>query len=371
VAFFAPRARSVDSAAMSCTTYYRRVVSGQDASAGASILRGALRLGSLLWTPVTALNEILRTGQGGARVAVPVISIGNLTVGGTGKTPLVRKLVADLLARGRRPVILSRGYAAEGAGPNDEARVLTRAHPEVLHLQDKDRASRAKYVSDARLGDVIVLDDGFQYHALARDLNVCTLDATNPFGYGAVLPGGLLREPLAGLYRARPVVITRSELVEPSEIEAIKRGVLEHNQYAKILVTEMAFTALLDATDPALPAVAETPSGLAGASVALASGIGNPEAFRKGVARLGARVRVHVVKGDHHPWSQSDVDALAARARRENAAAVITTLKDAVKLAHCAWPADAPPLRALDVEVRIVEGKEVWEALLDEVLDPR
>ena len=356
---------------MSTSTCLRKVVSGESDGALAGVVRGVFRVLSVPYAAVSSLSEILKTGQGGVRVDLPVISVGNLTVGGTGKTPLVSKLVSDLIARGRSPVILSRGYAADATGTNDEARVLSRAHPGVIHLQHKNRAERAVYASDACLGDTIVLDDGFQYHALHRDLNICTLDATNPFGFDAVLPRGLLREPIAGLYRARPVVITRAELVTPEQIEAIKARVLEVNPYAKIIVSEMVFTELVDVKDGAIAASGSAPDSLAGEAVIAASGIGNPDAFRRGVARCGARIRADVEKGDHHAWTAADVASLARLAVENSATAVVTTLKDAVKLAALDWPADAPPLRALDVEVRITEGADVWDALLDEILKGR
>jgi tetraacyldisaccharide 4'-kinase len=355
---------------MSVSTWIRKAADGRH-GAGADLTRGVTRVLSWPYAFASGLLEIVKTGQSATRVQVPVISIGNLTVGGTGKTPLVARLVTDLLAKGRRPVILSRGYAADESGVNDELHVLAHAHPDVLHLQDKDRAKLAVYAADACLGDVLVLDDGFQHHALHRDLNICCLDATNPFGYGMQLPRGLLRESPTGLYRARPVVITRSELVTAERVDEIKREVLGHNQYAKIIVTEMAFTSLLAVGPEGVAKTGAAASSLAGQDVLLASGIGNSEAFRSGVARLGARVRDHVAKGDHHAWTQADADELAAQAQAASVSAVVTTLKDAVKLAHLAWPGDAPPLQVLDIDVRITDGEDVWNALLDEVLKGR
>lgn len=356
---------------MSTSSCHRKVVSGESEGALAGVARGLMRAISIPYSAASSLIEIVKTGQGGLKVDAPVISVGNLTVGGTGKTPLVSKVVTDLIAKGRRPVILSRGYAADASGTNDEARVLSRAHPDVLHLQDKNRAKSAEYASDACLGDVIVLDDGFQYHALHRDLNICTLDATNPFGYDAVLPRGLLREPVTGLYRARPVVITRAELVSDAELEAIKARVLEVNPYAKIIVSEMAFTTLVDVKDGTIAETGAAPDALAGEPIVAASGIGNPDAFRRGLARCGARVRADVEKGDHHAWSAADVTELVRVANEQSATAVVTTMKDAVKLAVLDWPSEAPPLRAIDVEVRITDGADVWDDLLDEVLKGR
>jgi tetraacyldisaccharide 4'-kinase len=347
----------------SCATY-RRIVSGEAEGLSASLARGALGVLAKPYSLAASLTEIARAGQEAKDVGLPVISVGNITAGGTGKTPFVAFVVADLIARKRRPVILSRGYCAGADGTNDEAKVLARLFPGVIHLQGKDRVKSAQHAADARLGDVLVMDDGFQYQALARRLNVCCIDATNPFGYGKVLPAGLLREPLSGLYRARPVVITRAELVTPAAIEEIHAEVRRHNPYAKFVVTEMRATALRDVAKGGT----SEPSSLDGQDVLLASGIGNPDSFVRDVRRLGARVRGHVEKNDHHAWTQAEVKDLARRAKDLGVKSVVTTAKDGVKLAALTWPADAATLAALDIEVAIVSGADVWKALLDEAL---
>ena len=347
----------------SCATY-RKIVSGESEGLGASLARGCLGLLAKPYSLAASLTEIARAGQDAVDVGLPVISVGNITAGGTGKTPFVAFVVADLIARKRRPVILSRGYCAGDDGTNDEAKVLARLFPDVIHLQGKDRVKSAWHAADARLGDVLVIDDGFQYQALARRLNVCCIDATNPFGYGKVLPAGLLREPLGGLYRARPVVITRAELVTPAAIDAIQAEVKKHNPYAKFVVTEMKASGLRRVKG----GTTSDPSSLDGQDVLLASGIGNPESFVRDVRRLGARVRAHVVKNDHHEWTQAEVNGLVRQATDAGVKSVVTTAKDGVKLTALEWPADAPPLAALDIEVAITAGADVWKALVDEAL---
>ena len=349
---------------MTCCTNYRRIVSGEAGGLGAGLARGALGLLAVPYRWGSSVVEVLQTGQGGTGVELPVISVGNLTAGGTGKTPFVAMLVERLQARGVRPVVLSRGYKAAADGRNDEARVLERRFPDVIHLQGKDRVELAARASMAQLGDAIVLDDGFQYHKLSRDLNVCLIDATNPWGYGSVLPRGLLRESPSALYRARPVVITRAELASAEEIAAIKAEILRLNAYAKIVVSEMRLTKLTDAAG----APQGDASSLSGKRVVLASGIGNPVALARNVRALGARVVATVERGDHHDWSAVDVAALLVHARSTAAEMVLTTIKDAVKLADLDWPAGAPPLRAVDVEVHVTEGDTILEDLLSEAL---
>ncbi len=352
---------------MTCCTNYRKIVSGEARGLGAGLARGALSLLSVPYRWGSSFAEVIQTGQGAEHVALPVISVGNVTAGGTGKTPFVVLLVEMLRAAGRRPVVLSRGYKAEADGRNDEARVLERRFPDLIHLQGKDRLALARRAATARLGDVIVLDDGFQYHKLARDLDVCLIDATNPWGYGSVLPRGLLRETLSSLYRARLVVITRAELASESEIDDIRAGILRHNEYANIVVTEMRLTQLTDAAGRAQGAA----SSLAGKRVLVASGIGNPGALLRNVRATGARVVAHVERGDHHPWDAADVAVLAARARETAAELVVTTMKDVVKLSRLDWPAADVPLRAVDVEVHITEGEELLSTLVTEALSRR
>src|SRR5262245_12493692 len=140
------------------------------------------------------------------RAAVPVVSVGNLTVGGTGKTPCVEFVARWFRERDRRVAILSRGYGSTG-GANDEAMVLEENLPDVPHLQGADRVALAAAAVEELESEVLVLDDGFQHRRLARDLDLVLVDATNPWGHGAVLPRGLLREPASGLRRAGAVLL--------------------------------------------------------------------------------------------------------------------------------------------------------------------
>lgn len=346
-----------------CCTSWRRVISGDAHGPGPSLARGALRVLSVPYGWATSIRDAAVSGDE-VSVGLPTISVGNLTAGGTGKTPVVSLVVADLVKRGRRPVILSRGYCAEPGEPNDEAKVLARQHPDVMHLQGKDRVALARYAADAKLGDTLVLDDGFQYLALRRHMNVCCIDATNPFGYGAVLPRGLLRERMSALYRARPVLITRSELVPPGRVAEIQAEILRWNEHARFVVSEMRVTGTTDVRG----ADRADASDLAGKRALCVSGIGNPAAFASTVRTLGARVVGHTEFGDHHDWTAADVKAVVKRASDAAAEVVLTTSKDAVKLADLAWPASAPPVRVVEISAAITSGAEAWSKMIDEAL---
>jgi len=353
-----------------CTSSWRRVVSGDAHGPMAGLARGALSVLSVPYGWAMSLRDMATSGDA-VSVGVPTISVGNLTAGGTGKTPVVSLLVTELLKRGRRPVVLARGYGPRvgetGREMNDEGHLLARRHPGLLQIQGRDRVALARHAAGAQLGDVLVLDDGYQHTALHRDLNVCCLDATNPFGHGAVLPRGLLREPLSALYRARPVLITRAELASAEMIADLKAEVLRWNPYATFVTSEMRATALTDVNGGSKA----SPSELSGRRVLCVSGVGNPDAFAADVRLQGARVSGQMDFDDHHAWTQADVAAVVARAKELAAEIVVTTSKDAVKLASLRWPDDAPPLRVLEVEAAITDGAETWAKLIDEALAAR
>ena len=155
------------------------------------------------------------------RVDVPVISVGNLTLGGTGKTPMVEWIVRRFLAQGKKVGIISRGYGARG-GPNDEARELAWKLPGVPHVQDPDRVAAARRAIREFGCQVLVLDDAFQHRRIARDLDIVLLDALEPLGYEHVFPRGTLREPVEGLARADVVALSRADLLTAEQRAAIR-----------------------------------------------------------------------------------------------------------------------------------------------------
>ncbi len=311
-------------------------------------------------------------GRGVCAAGVPVVSVGNLTAGGTGKTPVVAMLANRLRAAGRNVVLLSRGYRAlkDDAATNDEARVLELLCPGVPHLQRPDRvASAADAVT--RLGaDVLVLDDGFQHRRLGRDLDVVLIDATNPFGYGRLLPRGLLREPVASLRRADLVFVTRADLVDEAARSAIAATV--RRVRADLPVCEVAF--------PATGAVNSdgtrtTLADLAGLRTLAFCGIGNPSAFRATLAAAGIEPAGFVAFPDHHHYDAADLSRLSDAVAACGAAAAVTTLKDLVKIPSAALPgrsgvpeSSGVPLWAVEIGVEVRSGGESLDARLATVL---
>jgi tetraacyldisaccharide 4'-kinase len=296
-----------------------------------------------------------------ARVDAPVVSVGNLTAGGTGKTPMVVWLVGELRRRGYRPGILSRGYRARGApidGPNDEGRLLASLLPDIPREEDAERAAGARRLI-ASGSDVIVLDDGFQHRRLGRDLDLVLVDALRPWGLPpgeagegvrALLPRGLLRERPQALGRSDAVVITRSDQVDVRRLARLEAE-LERLAPGRPIALAAHRALRVRAPDGShLPL-----ESLAGRELDLLSGIGNPDGFEATVLALGARVRQHARFPDHHPFRNDELFGLG-----EGAAWILTTAKDAARL-----PEGARPVHVLEVELALLRGASVLDALLD------
>ena len=301
------------------------------------------------------------------RLDVPVISVGNLVAGGTGKTPFVELLVRKLQRRGLRPGIASRGYRSarrDGGGgefhaphrANDEARQLASSLPDVAHVQEADRLAAGRRLVDLGV-DAIVLDDGFQHRRLARDLDLCLVDATRPWGLPrqgnreavrAFLPRGLLRESPRALARADAICITRSDQVSADELARL-RSELNDLAPGRAILLAAHRPGLLRRPDgtPGLP------SELRGQEVDLVSGLANPAAFEMTVRSLGALVREHRRYPDHHDYADGDLDGLGG-----GGVPVVTTAKDAVKL-------EGRGVWVLEISIEVVGGGQVLEALLD------
>jgi tetraacyldisaccharide 4'-kinase len=323
------------------------VISGRRRGAGAFLLRGGLRLLSAPYGWAAALrNRLYDWGwKRSERAAVPVVSVGNLTVGGTGKTPCVEYIAHFYREMSLLVAILSRGYGAEH-GPNDEALVLEENLPDVPHLQGADRVGLARAAVEELESEVLVLDDAFQHRRLARDLDVVLVDATNPWGHGHLLPRGLLRESPRGLRRAGVVVLTRCDQVSDQERLKLREQVLGLSPRADVVETKHGPVELVNS-------VQETAGldELRARPVAAFCGIGNPEAFRRTLADRGAQVSDFRTYPDHHPYSRGDVEDLRRWAEGQPAdALLVTTQKDLVKLGLTSLA--GRPLWALRVRLR-------------------
>ena len=308
---------------------FRDLVSGRRRGLGAAVARLGLRVAEVPYTlAVRWRNRRYDTGAARIhRVGVPVVSVGNLTLGGTGKTPMVEWIARWLGAACVRVTVVSRGYGAEAGGRNDEAMALEQNLPDVPHVQDPDRVAAAKRAIEESECQLIVLDDAFQHRRIARDLDVVLLDALEPFGFGHVFPRGTLREPAEGLRRAHVVALSRADMIGQQQREQIRRQVRQYAPDAAWAEVVHAPRTLLGAAGQQRPL-----ESLAGKPVAAFCGIGNPAGFRHTLGACGYRVAAWREFPDHHRYGRGDVESLGAWADGLDVAAVLCTQKDLVKL---------------------------------------
>jgi len=282
------------------------------------------------------------------RAGIPVICVGNLTLGGTGKTPLVAWVARLLRSRGVEPAVVSRGYGARKDTTSDEAAELARVLGGIEHVAMADRVAGAR-LAGARGAAVVILDDGFQHRRLARDLDIVAVDATDPYGCGRLFPRGLLREPLGAIGRADAVVINRAGAVDAARREAIRRH-LEAACSGRTpdiwAEADHVPTALRSWDGPDRPL-----HDLSGMRVAACAGIGNPAAFRSTLEGLGVDLACFHAFSDHHRYSEADLRSLAARARAAGASHVVTTIKDLVRLRRA--EIGGMPLLALEIALEV------------------
>jgi tetraacyldisaccharide 4'-kinase len=334
------------------------LIRGQTRGFRARLARGGLALASFGYgAAVTIRNFGFDRGWLKSHAAgVPVVSVGNLTLGGTGKTPMVEWLARWFRRRRVRLAILSRGYGQK-RGLNDEGRVLEENLPDVPHLQDPDRVALARIAALELETELIVLDDGFQHRRLARDLDLVLLDALEPFGLGYLFPRGLLREGVASLRRAHLVVLTRADQVSVEERRAIRSEVVRAAGERPWAEARHAPLDLIDSVGNSSPLAV-----LEGRSVAAFCGIGNPEGFRRTLLGVCGDVLDLRVFPDHHLYSAADAGSLERWASEERADLVLTTQKDLVKLrASSLGPA---PLFALRIGLEVTEGGAIMDDAL-------
>src|SRR3989441_697132 len=273
-----------------------------------------------------------------------VISVGNLTVGGTGKTPVVIALAAALRDRGRKVGVISRGYKRRSGtsileisdgrtlrghpgDSGDEPFLIAHRCSGVPVAVGADRPLVGRYLVDRFCLDTLVLDDGYQHLALRRDMDILVLDAGAPFGNGYLLPRGRLREPLSAMERASAVLVTRaSQAQRLDELQATVRAVAPA---VPIWITDFAPSAVVKVGGSA----AVEPSALKGERVLAVSGIGNPESFRRLLGAAGAIVVDHCVFPDHHAYSVDDLQRVRSAAEQAGGERNVTTEKKAAKIA--------------------------------------
>jgi tetraacyldisaccharide 4'-kinase len=343
----------------------QRLMSGEARSGSANAARGALWTLSAAYGGLISLRNLAfdRGWRTVHRVDLPVISVGNLTTGGTGKTPVVAWIARQLQAVGERPVILSRGYRRLSVGDNDETRVLAELCPGVPQVLDPNRVRGAATARQQHHASVLILDDGFQHRRLHRDLDLVLIDALNPWGYGHLLPRGLLRESVHSVMRADVVIITRADLATDDALADIEWTLRRLRGRADALRLGFRPTRCRNARGEVRPWTEFLP-----ANAVAFCGIGHPQGFETMLARMGLSAPC-LRFPDHHHYTAADCAAIATWQQQHQADCVFTTLKDLVK-----WPTDTAlsplPVWAVETDVALLTGEAIWRDRLNGVMLP-
>ena len=322
-----------------------------------------LYLASLPYRLIVSQRNRLYDGQilKSAKLARPVISVGNITVGGTGKTPCVIYLAQMLGRLGYRPAVLSRGYGGKNPQPvnvvsdgrtifldakqaGDEPLLIARTLPGVPVLTGARRSLTGQAAIERFGAQVLICDDAFQHRQIRCDINIVLLDAQRPFGNGHLLPRGGLREPLSGLRRANCLILTRDE----------QRHAL-HPEIERLASDGMSvFRSVHKIREIVIPSENKhlAPGALAGKKVCAFSGIARPESFRRVLEEAGADILSFIDFPDHHPYNRPDLEALKSSFGSSGADCWLTTEKDAVRLA--AWPDFYKLIAYVRIEMEII-----------------
>ena len=326
-----------------------------------------------------------------------VISVGNLTLGGTGKTPVVIALAKALRDRGRKVAVISRGYKRRSGASvleisdghalrghpddsGDEPFLIAQRCPGVPVAVGANRPLVGRYLVDRYRVDTVILDDGYQHMALRRDMDILVLDASAPFGNGYLVPRGRLREPLSAIGRASAVLVTRAS--QAGRLEELKDRVRAVAPMVPVWVTDFTASGVVQVGGSA----SVEPSALKGERVLAVSGIGNPESFQRLLTAVGATVVDHCVFADHHAYSQGDLERIRRLAEQAGVDRIVTTEKDAVKLAPLITslpniPSPGAPvvlhnatghgegrvrgdIWAVRIDLQWIEGQDEWERMV-------
>ena len=353
---------------------YRKLISGQDGGSAAMLLRFFLGAAALVYSTVIRLRNFLYS-NGWLKVhtaGVPVISVGNITVGGTGKTPLVIWLCKFLQQKQIRCAVLTRGYKAtqnsklKTRNYGDEPAILAESCPQARVIVNPDRAAGAAEAVDGFGVKVLIMDDGFQHRRLARDLDIVTVDATRPFGYGKMLPAGLLREPVAALKRADAIVITRCDQRPEAQLSELEKKLKSVNPDMMVARSIHAAVCAISAGDKEISV-----EGLKDKKVFAFCGIGNPDAFLDTTKGLGVDIVGSRLYNDHYHYTNNDIADIYEQAARFNADLILTTQKDWTKILNSKFSilnSQEIPFAYLAIELKLIGGEDKLRRLIEDTL---
>ncbi len=354
----------------------KRVISGQVGGPIGATLRGLLRCAEPVYAKImSSRNAAYDSGKKVSQsLGRPTISIGNITTGGTGKTPMVRWLGQQLINAGIRPAVLMRGYRSTKESGSDEQMMLQQflgggaSGGGAVIEANPDRVAGA-IAGRAAAPDVgaFILDDGFQHRRVKRDLDIVLISAIEPFGYGHVFPRGLMREPLEGLRRANAVVITHARRVSGEQLDAIETQLRKYYPVGPIYHADHVPTGFRTPKTTAAMPVDAYDDALRDEPILAFSGLGEPRVFKEQLMSMGARILAAEWFKDHHAYTAYDLERLYERAEAVGAKYLVTTEKDWVKLKSLPRPIDGPAIWRLDVHIRFWWSDEAM--LLEQVMN--
>lgn len=332
---------------------YLNLISGKTRGPLAAVARGVLRLAEVPYSLVMRQRNRRYDRRPPDRDEPPTISVGNITAGGTGKTPVVQWLADQLQYAGHYPAILTRGYTKSGSTLSDEATMLHNLLPYVPVIAHPDRMEGATIAMvEQPETTCFVLDDGFQHRRFPRNFDLVLINATEPFGFGHVHPRGLLREPLCGLKRASAILITHASEVSPATLLHTQDTIRQYTS-APIFHCDHLNTCIVSADNRTTREL----SDLATIPFILFTGIGHPQSLCASLRRFASAYKADHLFDDHHPYTSADVSMLDGLRHRSAAQILLTTEKDWAKLKPI-WPADDPYLYRLQLSIRFWENEQ-------------
>ena len=323
-----------------------------------AVVKGILFLISVIYSlGIRFINWMYISGiRRSYKAGVPVISVGNITLGGTGKTPFTIFLAEYFLSSGRKPAVLVRGYG------DDECRMLKDELPDVPVFVGQDRIKSA-YQAVSTGSDILVLDDGFQHRRIDRDLNVLMIDGSSPFGNGELFPRGVLREPISAIRRADMIVITKTDKAGSEKKEDIIQALKMVVSEKPIVFTRHKTSFVTDVTGSVY-----STEMIEGKKICLLSGIVDPDYFAFLAEKNGAVIGMRRDYPDHYRYRQSDINLIAVECTRESIEFVVTTAKDYVKIKDLDISCIEEKIFIMNVVIDIVEGKEKLIAGLNSII---
>ncbi|MFH0855943.1 MAG: tetraacyldisaccharide 4'-kinase [Candidatus Omnitrophota bacterium] len=307
--------------------YLYNLATGECRGFTASLMKFLMLLASFLYGAIIR-SLILFYKLRAVKLPCKVISIGNITLGGTGKTPLVELISRYLKARGHNVAVLSRGYGRLSQEMGDEPSMLSKSLGDIPVIVGHDRVKSAQRAVKEYAADTVILDDGMQQWRIKKDLEIVTISFAQGFGNRHMLPRGILRQPLSSLRQADIFVLTKAGLTTGS-LNSVKDYLHKVNPQAPVIESAHEAVGFYDINEPDRLL---NPDFLEGRRAALFSGIGEPDSFAKLTASLGVNIGLDLRFGDHHNYSEKDLEGVISRAAQESLSVIITTEKDAARL---------------------------------------